>query len=429
MDPFVGLTQRSLTASRNAGLRYVLSTWVTGIPKEMGYSFGMPWKETCAMNERVRMVGEYLGGEESVSDLARRYGVSRKSVYKWIERQKGLGWAGLVDLSRAPHRHPNALAPEVERLILEWKAARPLWGAPKIHAKLVGVPGCPSEGTVSNVLQRHGLTRAVRRRRQATPSDQPFAHCEGANEVWCADFKGWFATGDGQRCDPLTISDAHTRYLLRCQATGGTTGTGAVKPLFIATFREFGMPGAIRTDNGTPFASTGLGGLTALSVWWLRLGIRLERIMPGQPQQNGRHERMHRTLKEATASPPRATLSLQQRAFDEFRREYNEERPHEALGQKPPATAYVPSRRDYPERLPEPRGYPMEWRVRAVREAGQMKWKGRNVMLSKALWGQEIGLKPVAEGIWKIYFEALELGEFDERHWRVRPRKTLHQQP
>src|SRR6266568_4500881 len=388
----------------------------------------MPWKETCAMNERVIMISEYLSGDYSISDLSRRYGVSRRSVYKWIERHKDQGWAGLADLSRAPHHHPNALSPELEHLILQWKQERPLWGAPKIHAKLLALPGCPSESTVSNVLQRHGLTRKTRRRRQATPSEQPFAHCLGANELWCADFKGWFSTGDGRRCDPLTISDAHTRYLLRCQATGGTTGVSAVKPLFIATFREFGMPGAIRTDNGTPFASTGLGGLTALSVWWLRLGIRLERIMPGQPQQNGRHERMHRTLKEATASPPRSTLPLQQRAFDEFRREYNEQRPHEALGQKLPATVYAPSPRDYPERLPAPRGYPLEWRVRAVREAGQMKWRGRNVMLTKALWGQEIGLKPIADGLWAIYFEALELGEFDERQWRVRPVKTLRQQ-
>ena len=185
------------------------------------------------------------------------------------------------------------------------------------------------------------------------------------------------------------------------------------------------MPEAIRTDNGTPFASTGLGGLTTLSVWWIRLGIRLERIMPGQPQQNGRHERMHRTLKEATASPPKSTLPLQQKAFDEFCREYNEQRPHEALGQKPPATVYEPSSRDYPERLPPQRGYPMEWRTRAVREAGQIKWRGKNVMISKALWGQEIGLKPISEGLWAIYFEDLELGEFDERQWRIHPVRTL----
>lgn len=389
----------------------------------------MPWKETCVMNERVQMVNEHLGGDRTVSELARRYGISRKSVYKWLERHRAEGWTGLADQSRAPHRCAHALGAEMEALILQWKAQRPLWGAPKIHAKLLGLPGCPSESTVSNVLQRHGLTRPGRPRRRATPSAQPFADCQGANEVWCADFKGWFSTGDGQRCDPLTISDAHTRYLLRCQATGGTTGVRAVQPLFVATFREFGLPRTIRTDNGPPFASTGLGGLTALSVWWVRLGLRLERITPGQPQQNGRHERMHRTLKAATASPPRSTLVLQQKAFDEFRREYNEERPHEALGQQPPATVYGPSARAYPERLPPPRGYPREWQVRAVREAGQMKWKGRNIMVSTALWGQEIGLQPSAEGRWTIYFEDLELGEFDERLGRILPLRTLRQQP
>ena len=380
------------------------------------------------MKERLRMIDEYLSGERTVSELAREYGVSRKSVYKWIERYESKGWKGLADLSRAPLRHPNSLSAEKEGEILAWKNKRPLWGAPKIHAKLQELPDCPSESTVSNVLRRHGLTHKVRRRRRAVPSEQPFAECEAANEVWCADFKGWFSTSDGARCDPLTISDAHTRYLLKCQATGGTTGVLAVKPLFIATFREFGMPLAIRTDNGTPFASTGLGGLTALSVWWVRLGIRLERILPGHPQQNGRHERMHRTLKEATAKPPRANLNLQQKAFDDFRIEYNEHRPHEALGQKPPATLYVPSSVDYPERLPPQRGYPMEWRTRSVREAGQIKWKGRNVMISKALWGQEIGLKPIADGLWKIYFEDLELGELDERQRRIRPVKTLHHQ-
>lgn len=394
----------------------------------MGYKWAMPWKETCVMSERIKMISEYLSGEYLLSQLARRYGVSRKSVYKWIERYEAGGWKGLDDVSRAPHSHPNSLSAEMEQRILGWKIKQPLWGAPKIHAKLLELADCPSESTISNVLRRHGLTRKVRRRRQATPSEQPFDHCQEANQVWCADFKGWFSTGDGKRCDPLTIRDAHTRYLLRCQVMVEGTGASRVKPLFMATFREYGMPLAIRTDNGTPFASTGLGGLTSLSVWWIRLGIRLERITPGQPQQNGRHERMHRTLKEATASPPKGNLSLQQKAFDEFRVEYNEQRPHEALGQKPPVSLYVPSSCDYPERLPAQRGYPMEWRTRAVREAGQIKWKGENVLISKALWGQEIGLKPIADGLWKIYFEDLELGELDERQRRVRPARILHQQ-
>lgn len=377
------------------------------------------------MSQRVELIGKYLSQEECTAELARQYGLSRKTVYKWVRRYEQQGAAGLQERSRAPHKHPNALSAEMEGRIVQWKQNKPLWGAPKIHAKLLELPDCPSESTVSNVLARHGLSRKARQRRGATPSEGPLSHSEAANELWCADFKGHFRTGDGQRCDPLTISDAYSRYLLRCQALGGCTGVRTVKPLFIATFREYGMPQAIRTDNGTPFASSGLAGLSALSVWWVRLGIRLERIQPGEPQQNGRHERMHRTLKEATANPPQRNLRAQQKAFDAFEWEYNQERPHEALGQKPPAWFYEPSGRDYPERLPAQRGYPDQWQKRRVREAGQIKWKGHNVRISKALWGQEIGLEPIDEGLWAVYFEHLELGIFDERKGRVRPVKTL----
>jgi hypothetical protein len=259
------------------------------------------------------------------------------------------------------------------------------------------------------------------------PSQTPFEDCQAANAVWCADIKGWFRTGDGNKCTPLTISDGYSRYLLRCQGLDGSTGWVTVQPLFIATFREYGLPAAMRTDNGSPFATTSLGGLSALAVWWLRLGIRLERIEPGQPQQNGRHERMHRTLKEATANPPQGNLRSQQAAFEKFRREYNEERPHEALGQRPPAEFYAPAEREYPERLPEQRGYPDDWEKRRVRKGGQIKWRGKDVRLSHALWGQEVGLKPVGDGEWAVYFESLELETFEERTGRVRPVKRLHQ--
>ena len=247
--------------------------------------------------------------------------------------------------------------------------------------------------------------------------------------MWCADFKGWFRTQDGNRCTPLTITDGYSRYLLRCQGLDGSTGWLTVKPLFIEAFREYGMPAAIRTDNGPPFATTALGGLSTLSVWWLRLGIGLERIEPGKPQQNGRHERMHRTLKEATAKPPRSNLRTQQKAFDEFREEYNCHRPHEGLGQKPPAEFYAKSERQYPERLPGQRGYPDEWQKRMVREGGRIKWKGREINLTVALWGQQIGLKPVGDGRWAVYFESLELGVFDERKGRLEAAKRLSFNP
>lgn len=385
----------------------------------------MSWKATDAVNERIKMVGQYLSQGDSISELARWYGVSRKTVYKWVERYEQAGPAGLEDLSRAPHHHPGAVSPAMTARILEWKAAKPLWGAPKIHAKLRGLADCPSESTVSNLLARHGLSRKARRRPQATPSQSPLRHCEAVNQVWCADFKGYFRTGDGRRCDPLTISDGHSRYLLCCRGLGEGTGSRLVQPLFVATFREFGVPEAIRTDNGPPFASTGLGGLSPLSVWWLELGIRLERIAPGQPQQNGRHERMHRTLKEATAQPPCRTLRLQQQAFDAFRVEYNEERPHEALGQRPPASLYVPSGRDYPERKPQRRDYPEDWAKRTVRPGGRIRWQGQEINISRALCGREIGLQPVAEGRWAVHFESLELGVLDEQKARVEPAQTL----
>ena len=398
----------------------------------MGYTWKMAWKETCVMSERIKMIDAWKGGDYALSELAAEYGISRKTAYKWIERYEVGGWSALEDRSRAPLHHPNAVNQEVEQALLELKAKRPLWGAPKLRRKLEAIlkaGALPAESTISAILRRHGLSRIARQRRRAVPSAQPFAACQEANAVWCADFKGWFRTGDGSKCTPLTISDAHSRYLLRCQGLSGSTGWTTVQPLFIATFREYGMPQAIRTDNGTPFASTGLGGLSVLSAWWVRLGIQIERIEPGQPQQNGRHERMHRTLKAATAHPPRTNPRRQQEAFDAFRQEYNQERPHEALGQKTPAQYYEASPRDYPERLPAQRGYPDEWQKRNVQSSGQIKWKGRNLQITKALVGQEIGLQPVGDGQWAIYFETLELGRFDERRYRVKPTTYLSLKP
>lgn len=384
------------------------------------------------MDERRAMIGSWLSGDYSVSELAAQYGVSRKTTYKWIERFEAGGWVALEDQSRAPHDHPNAVGAEMTQRILELKERWPLWGAPKLLRKLelaLGAQRCPAESTVSEILRRHGLSRIARRRRRATPSTQPFAACQQSNAVWCADFKGWFRTGDGHKCTPLTISDGHSRYLLRCQGLDGSTGSTTVQPLFIATFREYGMPQAIRTDNGAPFASRGLGGLSALSVWWVRLGLDLERIEPGQPQQNGRHERMHRTLKAATARPPRTNLRQQQKAFDEFQREYNEQRPHEALGQRPPAEVYQPAARHYPQRLPDQRGYPDGWQKRRVQSTGQIKWKGQDLFIGHALAGQEVGLEPAADGRWTLHFEHLQLGQFDERKQRLKPLTRLTASP
>jgi hypothetical protein len=243
------------------------------------------------------------------------------------------------------------------------------------------------------------------------------AHATEANRVWCADFKGWFRSGDGDRIDPLTISDAYSRYLLRCQAVRAAD-FGHSKPIFEAAFREYGLPDRIRTDNGAPFGSNGESGLTGLAVWWIKLGITPERIQPGKPQQNGRHERMHRTLKQATARPPASNRRAQQRRFDEFRREYNEQRPHEALGQITPASCYVPSARAYPPRVAEI-DYPEDWQVRRVSGGGQMRWHSKSVFVAHALKGEAVGLEPMGDGHWRVWFSFYDIGILDEAGWQI----------
>jgi putative transposase len=384
------------------------------------------------MTERIKLITEYLSGDYSVSDLARRYELSRRIVYKWLDRYERDGWGGIEDQSRAPLHQARAIGAQIEEAILALKGRWPDWGAPKIRHKLaqqIGAGCCPAESTVSAVLKRHGLVKARRvRLRAVAGSATPLKHCQQANIVWCADFKGWWKTRDGQRCEPLTVTDAWSRYLLRCVAMRGKKAPGAkgaeVRTHFEMLFRDYGLPEAIRTDNGPPFASVGLGGLTALCVWWLRLGLRLERITPGCPQENGRHERMHLSLEQSAARRVRANLAAQQRALEAFQHEYNYERPHEALDQRVPAELYAPSPRPYPSRLPA-QEYPEEWTVRKVRPSGQMKWGGKDVRVTSALVGEYVGLQPREDGIWAVWFENLELGVFDERRGRIARHKTL----
>jgi putative transposase len=354
--------------------------------------------------------------------------VSRKTVHKWLQRFQQGSWDGLKDRSRAPHFHPNALRPEVVAWILEVKRQHPFWGAPKLRQKLLDRYGeeTPAESTVSAVLKRHGLSHPLERRRRATPSTQPLGHAEHPNDVWTVDFKGDFALGDGTRCVPLTVCDACSRYFLEIKGYGRAANSEQVQQAFIPIFRQHGLPQAIRNDNGAPFASHGLGGLTRLSVWCVRLGIRLERIEPAHPEQNGRHERAHRTLKEQTASPSAENLAAQQEAFARFAREFNWERPHEALGQKTPASIYQASARSYPERLPAPREYPSDWLPRRVSPCGRTKWNGLLIPVTLALRGQDIAFQPVGDGLWAVYFEHLRLGTFDERKNRIQPATRLH---
>lgn len=383
----------------------------------------MPWKETSAMTERMKFIVDVERDEFTISHLCRVYGISRPTAYKWIERYEEEGPSGLVDRPRAPHHHPNAVPGEQEEQIVAFREKHKTWGPGKLLAGIrlehPELEGWPAASTVGEILKRHGLVVPRKRHGKAKPTPGPLTPYGDVNDVWCADFKGWFCTGDGTRCDPLTISDGCSRYLLRCRVMVKPR-LKAVQGLFEATFREFGLPRVIRTDNGAPFASTGLGGLSRLSVWWIRLGIEPERIRPGNPQENGRHERMHRTLKEEAITPPRATPRAQQRAFDRFRREYNHERPHEALGQVPPGEIYVPSLRPFPFRLPEIE-YPSDMLLRKVRTHGEISWKGEKLFLSETLAGETIGLRQVDEDTWRVYFCRLELAELDARELQIRP--------
>jgi transposase InsO family protein len=277
----------------------------------------------------------------------------------------------------------------------------------------------PASSTMGALLAREGLVVPRKKRRRASPYTQPFAGADAPNRVWCADFKGWFQTGDGERIDPLTISDACSRYLLRCQQVRKTNGE-QVRAIFESAFRECGLRCAIRTDNGAPFASRAVAGLSRLAVWWMKLGIVPERIAAGHPEQNGRHERMHRTLKQETAAPAAANRRAQQRAFDRFRREYNQERPHEALGMETPSAVYVRSARAYPARVPEPE-YGSALRVRRVGPRGVFSWKRQHVFLTETLIGEAIGLLPLHERFYTVSFAAFPIARFDSHRLRIVP--------
>lgn len=379
----------------------------------------MPWKETCPMDERVAFIVESLRGELSMSELCRKYEISRKTGYKWVERFEEGGKPSLVDQSRACLTHPNAIAEAIVTLVVEARKRRPTWGPRKLLYELERrYPRLklPSSSTVGEILKRQGLIGPRRGRQKAAPYTAPFVGCDAPNAVWCADFKGSFALGNGKRCNPLTISDAYSRYLLRCQGLS-RTDFSYVRPIFESAFCEFGLPVAIRTDNGPPFATVAAGGLSALAIWWIKLGIRPERIAPGKPQQNGRHERMHRTLKQDTTKPPGRTLDEQQLRFDRFRRVFNDDRPHEALGMKPPANAYNPSSRRYPIKLREPE-YPAGFLVRAVSHKGALKWNGRLIYLAETLAYERVALQKVDEDEWRVYFADVPLGVIEGGRFR-----------
>jgi transposase InsO family protein len=377
--------------------------------------------ESSVMDERLQFIEECKSQEWSMAEVCRRFEISRKTGYKWLDRYEAGGVDALKDGSHAPHSNPRQVLEEVEDAIVEARGKHPHWGPVKLRAWLDRTAPeiqWPAPSTIGEILHRHGLAVPQKKRLKATPNSEPLKHAVGPNLVWCADFKGWFRCQDGSRCDPLTITDAYSRFLLRCQAAKHPD-TGYTKPLFEATFREYGLPESIRIDNGAPFASVGIGGLSELSVWWIKLGIRPERIEPGKPAQNGRHERMHRTLKQETAQPPRANPREQQKAFDEFRQEYNWERPHQALQGKSPAECYEDSLRPYCSRI-RPVEYPAGWQTRQVSPGGQIRWNQAYIFVGRALSGEPIGLELVGDEKWRVWFSFYELGVFDENKLLIR---------
>lgn len=379
----------------------------------------MPWRETCAMEERMRFV--LAAREEGAvkAQVCAAFGISRETGYKWLGRYELEGLEGLKDLSRAPHHHGRSREAELIGDVLALYE-RYGWGSKKLRHKLGELrPGLvvPAASTIGEWLAKRGLTGKRRRRPRSPPHTHPFAKADQPNAVWGVDFKGWFRTGDGARCDPLTMSDAMSRYLLCTQAVD-QADHDHVRPVFDATFCEFGLPSAIRSDNGPPFASVAVGGLSPLSLWWIKLGIRPERIAPAKPQQNGRHERMHRTLKAATAKPPAPSVAEQQIRFDEFRRIFNHERPHEALAFQYPATLYRPSPRSYPCALREP-DYAGDTVVRRVRSNGEIKWKGDLIFVSQVLVGEPVGIDRTETGEWRVRYSDIELGFIDRNHRRL----------
>ncbi len=381
----------------------------------------MPWLETSPMEQRERFIADHRRGLYTMSELCQRYSVSRKTGYKWLDRFEEGGRAALCDRSCAPHHCPHRIPTATAQLICAARRVHPIWGPRKLldwlaprHPNIAW----PAPSTAGDLLARRGLVKKRRRRRPHYHPGVVPPTTTGPNDLWTTDFKGHFRTRDGLYCYPLTLADQHSRYLLACQGLLSTKGYGVRRTLEHA-FRTYGLPLAIRTDNGVPFATTGIHGLSQLNVWWMRLGIQHQRILPAHPQQNGAHERMHKTLKAEAIRPPRGSLAAQQRTFNSFRTLYNQERPHEHLSGRTPASFYRPSPRPYPETLP-PLEYPGHFLVKRVTNAGTFRFKHRLLFIANALKQHHIGFEEVDDGIWSIYFGRVLLARLDERDYVIR---------
>lgn len=380
----------------------------------------MPWKEVRPMEERIHFISDYLRGKHSIRDLCNVYGISRKTGYKWINRFEFLGSEGLKDISRKPHNSPHRIPIRMQKELIDLRK-RYGWGPKKlltIMQKNHSGWELPARSTVCDILRREGLVKKRRLRRRVPAMPHRLASADHPNAVWTADYKGQFRTGNGKYCFPLTIADAYSRYLFDCRGLSGIK-TEDTKKVFIRLFNEYGLPERIRTDNGVPFATTSASGLSRLAVWWIRLGICPERIDVGKPQQNGRHERMHRTLKAATAKPPAATMNAQQVSFDNFRKQYNEIRPHEALGFKTPASIYTPSLRRMPLKIPSV-DYPGHYEIKYVNYNGCIYWRNEQVYVGYLLKEDYIGFNETDDGVWDVYYGPVLLGSFNEEAMKIR---------
>ena len=361
-----------------------------------------------------------------MTDLCQEFGISRKTGYKLVERYEQLSAVGLLDQSRAPARIPHRTSSEVVDLLVALRKQHPTWGPKKLRAHLLRAQpdvAVPAASTVGELLTKRGLIEPRKRRYRPAVEYSPLCHAEAPNDVWCVDFKGQFRLRNGKYCYPLTMTDAYSRWLLTCEGLDDTKSIGA-QQVFEATFRRYGLPNAIRSDNGTPFAARSIAGLSRLSVWWMKLGIKLERTEPASPQQNGRHERMHRTLKAETTRPAGTSMLQQQERFDTFQDIYNNKRPHEALDQRPPADFYRPSAVRYPEPIPEPQ-YPLHDIVVRVRPSGHIYVPGSgraagDAFLSGALAGEHVGLRELDDNLWLVSFLGLDLGVLDLYSGKVR---------
>ena len=380
----------------------------------------MPWEVTGPVEERTRFIETYLTGLYTITELAQRFGVSRQKLHKWLARHNVDGVKGLVDRSRAPLHVPHRTSEEIAEKIVEFRRRFPHMGPRKIIARLAELhPDIewPAASTSGDILRRANL---VQRRDRRSPPAHPLrvrSSPSEPNDLMTVDYKGHFRLGNHSYCYPLTVVDHVSRYLLACDAYPSNEAPHT-RRAFERVFREYGLPKAILSDNGSPFGSPGLARLSTLSLWWIRLGITIERIVPGHPEQNGAHERMHRTLKAETARPPSQTFERQQKRFDHFRDVYNNERPHEALGQKRPASIYQPSRRPYPESLP-PIEYLGHLETRKVGHNGMMRWKDKRIFTSKTLTGEWVGLEEIDDGIWSLYYGPVLLAPFGRKRDEV----------